>query len=803
MALAEDIPKDIDISEQPLADAITEFSLQTATQIIASSELIEKIHSSPVSGQFMPETALVKLLEGTGLIAKRTGEHSFILVKNEGNKQQTKEQPPVVKLKKVVVLGEKYERTVFDTVSSVGVVTTDEFDNTIIADLSDVYSRIANVTSTNGEGGFNIRGINSSSVAGGGLGSGSLASLYIDGAVLPGFAVRVGPQEIWDIEQVEVFRGPQSTAQGRNALAGAIAVKSKDPTFDWEATGRFSYGAFDTYAASAAFGGPIIDDLLAFRVAIDHQSTDGYVENITLNDDNYNDNENFMVRGKLLFEPKMLPNLSALLTVSSSNNQSGGNFVSTTDNNGNFIDPFDKKIFSNLDEFENNLYQSIVFDVDYQFGSASDWKVRSITTYNDNKYERFEDDDRSAAGGINARSRTNSVGTLTQELRLHFDTSPFYGHVGGYFLKGNNDDTSAFATTFNLAALGVPGALLPFYTNPLPISRDAQFDIDTKNVALFGEMNFDVTETITVFGGLRYDYEEKEIADLQFISLGATLPTPTTGIPAVDAGITAVNATINGAAAPVNRKTNSDFHAFVPKIGFTLHWNQDLSTSFTVQRGYRSGGSDLKLGEPNDFDPEFTTNYEIALRSRTFNDQVQFSANVFYTDWTDQQVLVSDPLLPGQFNTENSGESELYGFETAVNIDVSDEFNIFANAGLSKTKFNDFTSNNIDFSGNEFPFSPKWTAAAGVSYKHPSNIFGTVLVNYLGNSYQDPQNTLALDARTIVNTKLGYQYKYFTAYIFVRNLFNEEYITGRNTRFTNLVRVGEPRVVGFQIQATW
>ncbi|MEM6641270.1 MAG: Plug domain-containing protein, partial [Pseudomonadota bacterium] len=144
---------------------------------------------------------------------------------DESNEERTVET--------VLVTGQKVNRDLQDTVDSVKVVTELDFVEKNIVDLIDVFDRTANVTSVNGAS-FNIRGINSLNVSGGG--SSDLATIYVDGSPLPRQASFAAPVDIWDVEQIEIFRGPQSTLQGRASLAGAILVNTADPTFEW--TGR-------------------------------------------------------------------------------------------------------------------------------------------------------------------------------------------------------------------------------------------------------------------------------------------------------------------------------------------------------------------------------------------------------------------------------------------------------------------------------------------------------------------------------------------------------------------------------------
>ena len=129
----------------------------------------------------------------------------------------------------VVVTGEKTSRSLQQTVTSVAVTTAARIERENIQTFYDVVARTANMSETYGKTGFTIRGVSNMNVSGGG--TGGLATVYVDGAALPLEAVYGGPLEMWDIGQVEVLRGPQSTLQGRNSLAGAVVITSANPTY--------------------------------------------------------------------------------------------------------------------------------------------------------------------------------------------------------------------------------------------------------------------------------------------------------------------------------------------------------------------------------------------------------------------------------------------------------------------------------------------------------------------------------------------------------------------------------------------
>lgn len=209
----------------------------------------------------------------------------------------------------IIVMGEKADRSLQDTTTSVAVTTPRRIVDENIQSLQDIFQRTANVTETYGTTGFTIRGISNSGVTGGG--NAALATVYVDGAAMPNL-LQTAPTDTWDVAQVEILRGPQSTIQGMNSLAGAVIVHTTEATNFWELRGRGMITDADSTQFSIAGGGPLITDEVAFRVSVDKRDADGFTWNPTRKtNENPLDSTNY--RAKLLVTPSGLPGFEARL----------------------------------------------------------------------------------------------------------------------------------------------------------------------------------------------------------------------------------------------------------------------------------------------------------------------------------------------------------------------------------------------------------------------------------------------------------------------------------------------------------
>ncbi len=291
----------------------------------------------------------------------------------------------------IIVTGEKVDRTLQDTITSVGVITGETIEAQGITTLSEAFDYIANVNLGNSQGGFSIRGIPFDNMLG--AGSSPLAQIYVDDVTLSDQSVRFGAEGLWDVAQVEVLRGAQSTVQGRNALAGAIVIRTADPTFYWEGKARaigFTSDGGEEFALSGAVGGPIIDDVLAFRVSGERRESDGFVSNPITGGTDFEKQWNG--RAKLLFTPT--PDIRSLLTYSYVNvevaDRASDRRSRDPDGFVNFEDvvpgnEFNRESFINSPDFNANTQHNISWKTDWDVSDAV--RLTSITTYSDGEID--------------------------------------------------------------------------------------------------------------------------------------------------------------------------------------------------------------------------------------------------------------------------------------------------------------------------------------------------------------------------------------------------------------------------------
>lgn len=237
-----------------------------------------------------------------------TGSFAYAETQNTSNQEQ---EMPVL-----VVIGEKTQRSIYETSASVEVFDQDTIERTPGAtEIDDLLQLIPNLVDSGQSNNMpTIRGIDGSGPSVGGLasfaGTSPRLNMSIDGRSLTYSEIAFGPRSLWDMQQVEIYLGPQSYIQGRNTSAGAIVMKSNDPTHHFESAVKAGIGQSDYSQTAGMISAPIIQDELAFRLSFDQQKRDSFVDLAAFEPaGDPKKIEMNSVRGKLLYEPSALDGL--------------------------------------------------------------------------------------------------------------------------------------------------------------------------------------------------------------------------------------------------------------------------------------------------------------------------------------------------------------------------------------------------------------------------------------------------------------------------------------------------------------
>ncbi|MEM8985698.1 MAG: TonB-dependent receptor [Pseudomonadota bacterium] len=749
----------------------------------------------------------------------------------------------------IVVTGEKRERSLQDTNASVAVFGSEALEAQNLLNVADALELVAGVNTTQEGRGYSIRGANATftqTVDAGIVGNAPLSSIIVDGVTLPAFQTQGGPTRAWDIAQVEVFRGPQSTVIGRNAMTGAIVVRTQSPVFETEGKAQIQIGEYGRRQYALMLNTPLTDTL-AGRIAIERFEEEGDISNPFLGIDDQDFVDQINVRGKLLYESEAHP-FSALLTVNWIDSEEGFGGVYDADNRFGVPnpDPFLREGWNNTPVDDDRTTQQAILEINYDLSDA--WSVASITAYSFAElFGRKDGDSGPILSEENERNREETQ--WSQEVRFNYEGDRLDGVMGFFAFRSDFDLENYFelgdiftardggvlpsaeALFYSNPAVGLPSSLIPALNAVTPelieIQTGDQNDYANTNFAVYADFDYQFAPGWTVSLGARIDYQEYEYERFGAFSrlnqsevdaylagvTGVLLSAP--GFPggAVASVVDALETDyVNGlfnAVAPLlgsgaDGVRTGDNTAFLPKAGVTYDITDDVSLAFTVQRSYRTGGVSFQASSGLFFpyDPEYAWNYEASFRSSWFGDNLFVNANVYFVDWTDQQVAFQEDLSdPFSAKTVNAGESEVRGVELEVLSNPLPGLSLAASVAYNDTEFLEFDTGTNDFSGNPFGLAPEWTAGVQVSYLHDSGFFASANASYVDDRFQFERATHALEAYTLANAQAGFEFDPIRLAVNVSNLFDEEYLTqNRSTVFSS---VGNPRTVSVTATLSW
>jgi outer membrane receptor protein involved in Fe transport len=470
-----------------------------------------------------------------------------------------------------------------------------------------------------------------------------------------------------------------------------------------------------------------------------------------------------------------LPGFSALFTIARTSDQPGSAQVSGPN--------FDRLLSASSDftDYREGVANNYAADISYEFMSG--FTLRSVTAFADT-----ETTISTAPGAAFSRFGDHTDSTdFTQDIRLEIanEGNGVSGVVGlsyGSLKRDNFGETTVVLDYF------FPGFGLP--DTPIPYGRGTNGS-DTTNIAAYADLRYRLDRWSFNAGGrlLRDTIETGEDSiQLNTSTLGYDVFTGT---------------------------TKASFEEFLPKLGITYDLTSNQTVGASYNKGYRTGYQQIirAIGTTVEttVNPEFVDTYELSYRSSWLNRTFDFNANVFYNDYTDQQVAVLTPTY-GVEAIYNAASSHSYGAELEARWSPIPQLQIYGSLGLLQTKFDEIVLSTSDYSGNEYPEAPAFTIATGAIYRSPAGWFAGAGVRHIDGYYSSGNianvDTGYVDAYTIVDAQVGSEWENYTLTLFAKNLFDEEYLTSVNrvdggTLSPSYGFIGEERQVGLTLRAQY
>jgi len=578
----------------------------------------------------------------------------------------------------------------------------------------------------------------------------------------------------FDVDQIEVHRGPQGSRIGSSAMAGLIYIKTKEPTKEFEGVSEITTGAYGTRNVGIAFGGSAQDDNedFTYRIALRKDYSDGFRKNLYSGRSDASKKDESTFRLKANWEINSESTIKFLMTQIDLDDPADiwtidGSLNTLSDRPGmdsQKTDAYGIKFFHETDNFEFQSLTSVT-DTNVVLSYDADWG--NPATHAPYIYDYFSETQRKRETFSQEFRFLSNLADLDENKRSEWVLGLHFFESKETNLK--NDD-------------GIYGDPLDPYSPYISESSStSKFSVD--NFSIFGNLNYLINDSTTFSLGARWEDSESTYSD----SFGESFNP---------------SDKISGGKISINKILKQDTNIFI-----------------SIARGYNQGGFNLNLGlDPNSinsnlyYDPEFLTNYELGLNSKIVNLNMNLAAVIFHSDRKDQQVLIStqvDPTDPNTFTflTQNAAEGKNNGIELEIDFQLSDNLDIFINFGLLKTQIKNWKSR-PDLQGRAQAHAPEKSYAIGFNWNltEQSNLSFDV-VGKSSFYYSDSHNNRS---KSYFLTNLSYSYfsGQWTYSIWGRNIFDEYYST-RGFYFGNEApnfidtlyeRHGDPRHMGVTVR---
>ena len=681
----------------------------------------------------------------------------------------------------VIVTAQKFEEEVQTIPSGISAISSKQVQQYRLWNIRDITAIVPNLYSADPGDNRNvtsIRGITSTSYD-------PAVATYVDGVNQFGLDTYI--VQLFDVQRIEVLRGPQGSLYGRNAMGGVINVVTQPPTNTTKGFAELTAGNYGQQRYGFGFKAPLIRNKLFLGVSGVYDQIDGYYTNQF--DNSHFDKKNSYTGNYYL---RYLANTAWAFTlnVKHNSNRNNGAFPLTGTVKDAFKNPYtvnQNAVATMVDDIFNGSLTAAY--------SGSALNFTSQTTYQSNYryYQTPIDGDFSPIDGVtiidNYGKDWNKVKVFTQEFKFTSPASsqsPLRWTAGSYLYY--QDVPVKQATRFGKDAgyLGIP---------------DSQFSIintstsTNSGVAFFGQTSYRFENKIELTAGLRYDHEQKETkARAQY----QHDPNPD---PIFD--------TLPDTSATVS------YTAISPKVTLSYALTDHNLFYGTYSKGFRTGGLTPLSADPSQaplhpYKPEYSNNFEIGVKNTFLNNRLKVNLAAFHIEVVDAQIPTL--VLPAAVTViKNAGSLTSQGIELELAATPAKGIQIEYNFGTTKATYNSLylseNGQNVDHSGNRQLFTPQATSMLALQYQSGTDLKKRLRFvvrgewMYLGDQYFDLANSIKQSAYSLINTRFGINYKNYELMFWGRNLSESQYIAYAYD--FGATHLGNPRTVGVTVRVTF
>ena len=611
----------------------------------------------------------------------------------------------------IIVSARRREESLMDTPVAITAINAAMIESKAAVNIGDLTGAAPNLLITNQNSGaaaanLSIRGLTYADIE---KSQEPTVGVVVDGVFI---GTSTGQYfDFFDIEQIEVLRGPQGTLFGRNTIGGVINITRTRPTGEFGVRAEATYGRFDTLATRAVVNVPVTEDgSVAAKLFYFHNESDGWYKQAQTGDPRgFSNNENF--GGSLLIAPvgsafdalltveKQIQKMDPVVANLTNDTELFAAFIPAEEVNRN--NQGDLYTIFTLPNVSNYSAPSATLEMNLDLGNVT---LTSVTGYRDMKENQTQDFDGSSVDLYFTR-RQQTYEQFSQELRAGGDLGGALDYVVGVYYFESDYELLQHTRLFGFDPSTDP---VEFDANPQNVIGS------TESIALFGDFNWAFSDQWRLSFGGRFTRDKKSLSN---------------------------------AFGGVQIGEGSDtFKKFTPKVGVDYQPNPDTLLYASWSQGYRSGGFSPRAGSPQSaatsYGPETVDSFEVGGKFDLANGDLQINIAAFYSKYEDLHqnttLFCSVCATQNETITSNVGSANVKGLEMDFTATPAEGLRITGSLGLLDSEFKGFVVGGIspvtglvvpyDFSGNDLIYNPDLTASVAASYRIPVS-FGEVITN--------------------------------------------------------------------------
>jgi iron complex outermembrane receptor protein len=598
--------------------------------------------------------------------------------------------PSGAQLEEVLVTAERRESKLQDTPIAVSVIDGGQIQRENLVNLSEIAAKAPSITFNQVNHSESFISIRGTTIGNDAAGIDQGVSVFIDEVPTTGFGD--DSPDLYDLQSVEVLRGPQGTLFGRNVTGGAVLIRTLPPSFTASGRATVTYGSDNLMEVQGYDTGPLVENVLAGKFAVDVRRRDDFLSNIALHDKTYGENLGSL-RGQLLWTPS-----SAVRVLF------GGDYLDDTSAGKAqwLVGNFQPSLFPTLSYSPDDTNQGSNARTDKKVGGLLthvDWQLPFATLTSITGYRKVDEHVHFSTSGDPFNSIISDPVThdnqISEEARI---TSPagqrlawvggiFYLHADRAYLQTVTYDAAPGTRLNALAQFGVPS--LARFLSPYVNQANQRVAVDSK--AAFGEATFEMTTGLKMTVGARYSSESKS-------------------------GHTEISNTSVQNPALSSGPYSKTWTAFTPKALLSYEPVPDVMLYVSATKGFESGGYDTN-GTTNAelasaYNPEYVWSYEGGIKTSLLDKRLQINLAIYDAEYKDLQTRNFDPIS-GNIIAGNAAKARVRGGELEIEMLPVEWLTLGLSYSYTDAKYRSYLVPNAppdpptDNSGHTIPFTPR------------------------------------------------------------------------------------------------